>query len=350
MSKIYIKSIAIYLFVIFAFASTSWAQTTLRLAFQLPLNHYLAENIASFKTEVEARSNGKIQIAIRDYGSFLEATKNNSKVSDETESQQYFKDKEIMQAVSEGVIEAGLVSLPRFAEVSPLVDIFYQPFLLDTERKLLSTTTRDSPVRKAIETSIAKAGSKVLWWQSYGNVILVSNGETILRPDHIKDKRVRVFGETLGNLVLASGGEPFAISNSQQAFAYKHKKVEVGMTTISEISRKKIWEVMDTISLTNNANIQFITIVNSRWWSKLNQFNKKVILDAALNAENRSIESIKKIEADSYKEVLENGMKLVILSDDDRNYWKEKSEPIYKNFLEKTGEEGMELFLLINNF
>ena len=52
----------------------------------------------------------------------------------------------------------------------------------------------------------------------------------------------------------------------------------------------------------------------------------------------------------SYKEVLENGMKLVILSDDDRNYWKEKSEPIYKNFLEKTGEEGMELFLLINNF
>ena len=122
------------------------------------------------------------------------------------------------------------------------------------------------------------------------------------------------------------------------------------MTTISEISRKKIWEVMDTISLTNNANIQFITIVNSRWWSKLNQFNKRVILDAALNAESRSIDSIKKIEADSYKEVLENGMKLVILSDDDRNYWKEKSEPIYKNFLEKTGEEGMELFLLINNF
>ena len=34
----------------------------------------------------------------------------------------------------------------------------------------------------------------------------------------------------------------------------------------------------------------------------------------------------------------------------DRDYWKEKSEPIYRKFFEQTGQQGMELFLLISNY
>jgi hypothetical protein len=37
-------------------------------------------------------------------------------------------------------------------------------------------------------------------------------------------------------------------------------------------------------------------------------------------------------------------MKIVVLSNDDRNYWKEKAEPIYKRFLENTGREGQLAF------
>ena len=344
------RIVTIWLLLMFGFASVGSAQTTLRLAFQLPLNHHLSQNIILFKNEVENRSNGRIIVELRDYGSFLEKKTNNADKIDEKAPPMYFQDGEIGQAVSGGLIEAGLVSLPRFVKTIPLADIFYQPFLLDTKRKIQNTVSRDSPVRKAIESSIANMGSTVLWWQSYGSVVLVSKGEPIQNPGQIKDKRVRVFGETLGHLVLAAGGIPKAISNSKQYFAYRHRKVDLGMTTVADIRRNKIWDVMDTVSITNNASVQFIIVVNSRWWNNLNQFNKNIISDAAFNAEKRSIDAMKKIEADSYKEILQNGMKLVVLSDDDRGNWKERSEPIYRKFLERTGEQGMELFLLINNF
>ena len=166
----------------------------------------------------------------------------------------------------------------------------------------------------------------------------------------MKDKKVRVFGETLGNLVLASGGTPMAIPNSLQYFAYKYKKVDIGMTTIADIRAKKIWEVMDTISLTNNANMQFLLIANNGWWSSLNPSVQRFISKAALTAERKSVETLKDIEANSYKEAIQNGMNIVVLSNDDKDYWREKSSPIYKRFLEKTGSEGQLVFDNMSNY
>ena len=350
MTTIYLKLFTILLLFMISFSSAGSAQVVLRLALQLPLEHHLSQNLMSFKSEVENRSNGRIKVVLLEYGALLEAQRNKPDEFDQTKPQRYFKDEEINKAVSDGLIEAGIVSLPRFSKSIPLVDIFYQPFLLDTKRKVINTVSRESPVRKEIEKAIAKTGATVLWWQSYGSVVFVSNEGSIRRPDHLKDKRVRVFGETLGNLILVSGGTPMAIPNSKERFSYEYDKVDLGMTTISEIRRKKIWEVMDTISITNSANIQFVTVVNSAWWRNLGFQNKKIISDAVINAEKRAAETINQIEADSYKEVIQNGMKLVILSDDDRDYWKEKSEPIYRKFFEQTGQQGMELFLLISNY
>ena len=41
---------------------------------------------------------------------------------------------------------------------------------------------------------------------------------------------------------------------------------------------------------------------------------------------------------------IENGMKIVLLSSDDRDYWREKSSPVYKVFLERTGADGQIAF------
>ena len=166
----------------------------------------------------------------------------------------------------------------------------------------------------------------------------------------MKDKKVRVFGETLGNLVLASGGKPMAIPNSLQYFAYKHRKVDIGMTTVADIKAKKIWEVMDTISLTNSANMQFLMIANGNWWNSVSSNLKKMILKAALSAEEKSVQVLKSIEVESYKESIENGMSIALLSSDDRDFWREKSAPIYKAFLEKTGSDGQLMFDSITGY
>ena len=336
------KTTAILICLIGFFNSTSAiAQTELRVAFQTPLNHHLAQNILFFKRELEVYSSGSVKVKVNDYGSYLKQVKEKKTSEDKPE---YFMAQDILQAVKDRRVEIGMISLHRFSKDIPLADIFYQPFLLDTEKKVSDIVKKDSIVRRSLESAIQKLGLSVLWWQPYGSVVHVSKGETAQNPDQMKDKKVRVFNKTLGNLVIASGGVPLAIPNSQQYFAYRNHKVDIGMTTIAEIQDKKIWEVMDNISITNSANIQFLLVANSRWWNSLNNNLQKIISKAAFAAERKSIEEIKKIEMVGYSEAIQNGMNLVVLSNDDKDYWKEKSGPIYKKFLANSGRDGQVAF------
>ena len=107
---------------------------------------------------------------------------------------------------------------------------------------------------------------------------------------------------------------------------------------------------MDTISLTNNAHMQFLMIANSGWWNSLSPNLKKLISKAAFSAEEKSVKVLKQIEISSYKEAIKNGMRIALLSSDDRDYWREKSGPIYEAFLEKTGVDGQLMFDSINGY
>ena len=69
------------------------------------------------KDYVEAVSNGEIAVEIYD-------------------SAQLYRDKEVPAAVGSGAIEMGVASLTRYVGDIPAVDIFYQPFLFDSEAKV----------------------------------------------------------------------------------------------------------------------------------------------------------------------------------------------------------------------
>ena len=90
------------------------ADVTMRISLQLPIKSHLGQNLLLFKEQVESKSDGDIKIEIYD-------------------SAQLYKDKEVPAAVGSGSIESGVASLTRYVGDIPAVDIFYQPFLFDSE-------------------------------------------------------------------------------------------------------------------------------------------------------------------------------------------------------------------------
>lgn len=140
-----------------AVSSASAADVTMRISLQLPLKSHLGQNLVLFEKEVEKRSNGEIDVEIYD-------------------SAQLYKDKEVPAAVGSGAIEAGVASLTRYVGDIPAVDIFYMPFLFNTEEKVRAAVAPGSPVRGPLDEAIKDTGSTVLWWQAYGGAILLSNG------------------------------------------------------------------------------------------------------------------------------------------------------------------------------
>ena len=59
----------------------------------------------------------------------------------------------MINAVSNGLVELGLVSLTRFSETIPEVDIFFQPFLFDTEKKINKARSKGSLIRETLENA-----------------------------------------------------------------------------------------------------------------------------------------------------------------------------------------------------
>lgn len=297
------------------------AETTLRITLQLPLKSHLGQNLVLFKDEVEAASNGEIAVEIYD-------------------SAQLYKDNEVPQAVGSGSIEMGVASLTRYVGDAPIVDIFYQPFLFDTEEKVRKAVAPGSPIRTPIEEAVAETGSTLLWWQAYGGAIMLSNGGPIHGPDDMKGKKVRVFSKTLGDFVEATGGAPTIISGSEQYLAYQRGTVDVGMTGVSGVQSRSLWEVMDTITVTNNADIEFVVVVNTKFWNGLPEEHRAIIQAAAKKAEDTVRDEMSSIEAAAYAAAEENGMTIYTPTAEEMEAWKAASQPVYETFIERTGDTG----------
>ena len=297
------------------------ADVTLRISLQLPLKSHLGQNLVLFEKEVEEKSGGSIDVEIYD-------------------SATLYKDKEVPAAVGSGSIEMGVASLTRYVGDVPAVDIFYQPFLFDTEDKVRSAVAKGSPVRTPLDEAIAQTGSTVLWWQAYGGAVLLSNGAPVKSPEDMKGKKVRVFGKTLGDFVTATGGAPTLVSGSEQYLAYQRGTVDYGMTGVSGVASRKLWEVMDTITITNHADIEFIVVVNTDFWNGLSEEHRAIISAAATLAESDVRDRMSAREADGYAAAEENGMTLYTPTADEMAAWRAASQPVYDAFTEQAGELG----------
>ncbi len=319
-----IKILMISFTSLFFTANTFAADVTMRISLQLPMKSHLGQNLLLFKKEVESRSNGEIKIEIYD-------------------SAQLYKDKEVPAAVGSGSIESGVASLTRYVGDIPAVDLFYQPFLLNTDKKVRKAVSKDSSIRGPIDNAIKNTGSTVLWWQAYGNAIMLSKGQAIKNPSDMKGKKVRVFGKTLGTFVKAAGGAPTLISGSEQYLAYQRGTVDVGMTGVSGVKSRKLFEVMDTITKTNHGVIEFIVVANTKWFNSLSTKQKDIIIKSAEIAEKDVRDNVAKIEQEAYDLAKSKGMKIVTPSKADIDAFKSASKPVYEDYKKNAGSLGSQL-------
>ena len=316
-----LKKIAVAALGLTLVAGTAQAADKMRISLQLPLKSHLGQNLLVFEKEVEARTNGAIDVEIYD-------------------SAQLYKDKEVPAAVGSGAIEAGVASLTRYVGDAPVVDVFYMPFLLNSEAKVRAAVAEGSVVRTTIEKEVAKTGGQILYWQAYGGAVLLSKGGPIRTPADMKGKKARVFGKTLGDFVTAAGGAPTLISGSEQYLAYQRGTVDIGMTGVSGVKSRKLWEVMDTITVTNHADIEFVVVVNTDWWNGLSSEVQGHIRAAANVAQENVRDAMTQIEADAYAAAKANGMTVVELTDQELEAWKAVSQPVYDSYLQATGDLG----------
>jgi C4-dicarboxylate-binding protein DctP len=322
------RLLAAFLAMAFSFASGTLpaeAKKVLRLTIQLPLKSVLGQNIQQFKDEVEKATGGNIEVQIFD-------------------SAQLYDDKDVPKAVGTSQIDMGVASLARYVGDVPAVDVFYIPFMFDSDAKLRAAVAPGSPVRGPIDDAISKTGSRVLWWQAYGGtVLLTKGGQPIKSPADLKGKKVRVFGKLLGTWVTANGGSPVNVAGGEQYFAYQRGTVDVGMTGPDTIKSRKIWEVMDTVTISNVASIEFVVVINEKIFKGLTEAEQAIVLAAAKSAETKLRNDFAQIEKDALEAGRQNKMTIYVPNATEMDAFRKSADAVRDEFLKTAGPLGKQI-------
>ena len=297
------------------------AQTTIRVTLQLPKTHSLGQNWLDFKALIEAKSGGDLQLQLFD-------------------SAQLFKDKEVPEAVGTGAVEAGSAFLGRFTGAVPAVDVVAIPFIFKDEAHLRASVAPGSAMREALDSAILReTNNKVLWWQAFGRNIYLSNGSAIRLPADMANKKVRTYGKVHGWTVEALGGAPTLMSGSKQFLAYQQGAVDVGMTGASAVKSRKLYEVMDHMTLSYDSAIEFLAVMNNDFFEGLSAEQQAIIMEAAAEVEASLRDAIYLQEVAAVEEVTPK-MTVVTLSAEERAKWVAATAGVVDRFIAEAGATG----------
>lgn len=293
--------------------------TTLRFTSQLPAQHILGKNIEAFKTLVEERSNGELQIEIYD-------------------SAQLYKGTEVPQAVSSGAVDMGIVELGVYGGTIPAAGAFSVPFLFPSDEAIRKATSPDSPVRKGVDDAILETGARVIWWQAYGAIQMLSKNAPVRSPADLKGKKVRVISKPIGYFIEDVGGVPIVIDGAEQVLAYQRGTVDIGMSGTTATQSRHMYEVMDYITMTNHSAVEFLVVMNDKAFQKLSPEHQTLLMDAAREVEKELRDNTERLNQEA-KEYLqkETKMEVVDLTDEEIKVWQEAARPTMTRFAEESG-------------
>jgi C4-dicarboxylate-binding protein DctP len=298
----------------------------IRIALQLPDSSPLYKNLELFKQIVERRTSGAHKIAIAHSGRLV-------------------KEQDAPEAVAVGAVEMASVTVNQYGGVIPAADIFMLPFLFSYPPVLASATRPGSAVRGPIDKAILqRTHARVLWWQSAGTTVMVSKGAPLSTPAAIAAKRVRVSTASEGEFVKLCGGSPLIIPAAAHFAAYKNDQLFAGATSISSVSARKFWEVTNFVTYTRHRTSEFIVTINERLWQSLPMDTRRIIEDAAREAEVAMRAHLATVEREAHALAQHNGMTMVELArSEGQDAWKRCAAPILEAFLERSGELGAQV-------
>lgn len=317
---------AVLVFGLSLFCSAAFAAVEIKLSNQFPPSHHISKGLVVFAEKTAEHSGGSVTVRIFD-------------------SAQLFKDTEIVEALQDGLVEAGLVPVNKWSGMIPAADIFEMPFVFkdfESPKKFL-----DAGADKILDGEFQKKGVKNLFWVDYGYIQFFNNKHPLKSPEDFKGLTMRTFSSGDAETLRALGAAPTVMSSSEMYMALQRGTVEGATTGMPAAVSRKIHEVQKYMTMANYTTAQFVVQANLGWWEKLSQAEKDVILKAGLDAEAWIRQAIEASENEAEKVIRDAGVEIHVLSAEERPLFIEATDPVRKAFAEKTGEIGKTLIDMV---
>ena len=298
--------------VLFGFSAS--AQTPI----VIKLSHVVAENTPrgqaslKFKELAEKKLPGKVQVQV-------------------FPNSQLFGDAKEMEALLLNDVQIIAPSLSKFDRYTKKIQVFDLPFLFkDAEAALKFENSKEG---KALLKSMEDKGLIGLNYWGNGMRHFSANKDFRL-PSDVKGLKFRIQASDVYEAIMKSLGA----NGQKMAFAEVYQALQTGVVdgqenSFSNTYSQKFHEVQKTIIESNHGILDYMVVVNAKWWNGLPADVKKGLSEAMNEATvfNNQIAKQKNDEARAAIEAAGKA-KIVKLTDAQLAEWKKAMQPVYKQF------------------
>ena len=291
----------------------------------IKLSHVVAENtpkgLASlkFKELAEKKLPGKVQIQV-------------------FPNSQLFGDAKELEALLLNDVQIINPSLSKFDRYTKKIQVFDLPFLFKDSKSAQSF--QGSKEGQALLKSMEDKGLIGLAYWANGMRHFAANKDFTV-PADIKGLKFRIQASDVYESIMKA----FGASGQKMAFAEVYQGLQTGVVdgqenTFSNMYSQKFHEVQKTIVETNHGILDYMVVVNAKWWNGLPADIKKGLTEAMNEATvyNNKISQEKNDEA--RKAIVDSGKtKIKILTDAQLAEWKKAVAPVYAQFENDIGAD-----------
>ena len=251
---------------------------------------------------------------------------------------QLFGDAKEMEALLLNDVQIIAPSLSKFDRYTKKIQVFDLPFIFkDADAALRFENSKEG---RALLKSMEDKGLIGLDYWGNGMRHFAANKDFRL-PQDIKGLKFRIQASDVYEAIMKSVGA----NGQKMAFAEVYQALQTGVVdgqenSFSNMYSQKFHEVQKTILETNHGILDYMVVVNAKWWNGLPADIKKGLTEAMAEATvfNNQIAKQKNDEARAAIEAAGKA-KIVKLTDAQLAEWKKAMQPVYKQFEPEIGAD-----------
>ncbi len=262
-------------------------------------------------------------------------------------SKQLFGGKEELAALERGDIDMACPTDQYHTKLIPELGINSLPFLYkdpETLQKILDAGLWDLGInQKLLEHNIVVLSAAV------GEPFQIySNEYPVIFPNDIKDKKWGASGATHSKAIEVLGGIPEVLSSGTLYMEFQRGKISGCTRPLLTGYGRKLYEVVDYLSITNFACYTSFLCINKSKWDSLPKDIQQIILKADKERIREQSGRVKNYIAQSIKFFEEQGMKVHISSQKEKDAFKKAMAPVYDWWLKQV-PDGQKYIDFVNN-
>lgn len=285
-----------------------------------------------FKELVEARSEGNIEVTIYPYGTLG--------TSDQ-----------ITELVDMGVIQFAMASPGHLGKLIPEVQVFLLHFLFSDDDEINNKVLNEDPeLRETFNELYARKNLKLLSIFSEGWQVWTTK-KSIQTPDDFKGVKMRVMTSPLLLAAYAAyGASPTPLPYSEVYSALQLNMIDGQENPVFAIQEMSFYEVTDWMIFARHAPFISTSVTNREFFDSLPLERQKLITGVVNELNGYILEVQKQFNRERLDLIRENKPKLKIvieLTPEQRELFRQASQPVREQFSEMTGEDGEHLLDMI---